>query len=289
MSVQAGADRASNLVRRSGPSMLIGGGLVLALAFFGLVSVIWTPYPSDAMDVLAKLKPPSSAHWFGTDHFGRDLLSLVMGGAWTSFSVGAAAVAVGLVGGVPLGLIAAWRRGGLLSAAIERSSDLIFAFPAILTAVLVTAVYGPGAGNVIAAVGLFNIAVFARVTRGAAISVAARPFVMAAIAIGGTQTAILLRHILPNIAGALIVQGTVQFAIAVLAEAGLSYLGLGIQPPTPSWGRMLADAQTFMFVSSWQPVFPGLAIMLAVLGLNLLGDGLRDLLDPRGRDRRAGR
>lgn len=262
-------------------ALTIGVLLVLSLAAMAILSLAWTPFPLDAMDVLSKLQTPSLAHVFGTDHFGRDTFSLVMGGAWTSLSVGLGAVAVGLLGGIPIGLIAAWHRDGIVAAAIDRSTDLVFAFPALLTAVLVASVHGPGAANVIAAIGLFNIAVFARVTRGAAFSIASRPFVTAAIAIGRSQTAILALHILPNITGVLIVQATVQFAIAILAEAGLGYLGLGVQPPNPSWGRMLADAQTFMFMSPWQAIFPGLAIMLAVLGLNLLGDGLRDHLDPR--------
>lgn len=270
--------------RRAPPANLAVGALLTGLFLLvGLMSLAWTPYPTDTVDVLMKLKPPGAAHWFGTDHFGRDVLSLILGGAWNSISIGLGAVALGLAGGVPMGLIAAMKPDRITAAAIDRSTDLVFAFPALLSAVLLTAVYGPGAVNVVVAVGIFNIAVFARVTRGAAIGVLGRPFVMAATAIGRTRTAILVRHVLPNILAILLVQGTVQFAVAILAEAGLSYLGLGVQPPTPSWGRMLADAQTFMFLSPLQAVFPGATIMLAVLGLNLLGDGLRDLLDPRAK------
>jgi peptide/nickel transport system permease protein len=237
---------------------------------------------------MVRFEGPSLAHPLGTDHFGRDTLSLILGGARTSVAVGLVAVGLGLGLGLPLGLAAALDRGGAIDGAVARTADLIFAFPAVLSAVLITAVYGPGAVNVIVAVGIFNIAIFARVARGAAIGVAAQPFVTAAIAMGRRRSAVALVHVLPNIAGVLIVQATIQFAVAILAEAGLSYLGLGVQPPQPSWGKMLADSQTFMFAHPLQAVFPGLAIMAAVLGLNLLGDGLRDTLDPRLKPMRVG-
>lgn len=273
---------------RRHPSLLIGGAIAaLVLAAAGL-ALVWTPYPIDGVDALNRLKGPSLAHPLGADHFGRDVLSLLMEGALTSVTVGLTAVGLGLGIGAPLGLAAALNRGGLLDSAIARLSDLIFAFPAVLSAVLITAVYGPGAVNAVIAIGIFNIAIFARVARGAAIGVAARPFVTAAAAIGRSRLGVALHHVAPNIAGVLIVQATIQFAVAILAEAGLSYLGLGVQPPQPSWGKMLADAQTFMFTHPLQAVFPGAAIMLAVLGLNLLGDGLRDALDPRLKPLRLG-
>ncbi len=259
-------------------------GLVLLAA---LVSLVWTPWPALEMNIAQKLEGPSAAHWFGTDHFGRDTLSMIMLGARNALAVGLAAVGIGLVLGLPLGLVAAMRRG-LVEGAVMRATDLTFAFPAVLTAVLIAALAGPGGINAIVAVGIFNIAVFARLTRGAALQVMGRPFVKAALAIGKGPWRIAAGHVLPNIAGLLIVQGTVQFAVAILAEAGLSYLGLGVQPPNPSWGRMLNEAQTFMFIAPGQAIFPGLAIALAVLGLNLLGDGLRDLLDPRLRVWRMG-
>ncbi|MBE9555905.1 MAG: ABC transporter permease [Proteobacteria bacterium] len=259
-------------------------GLVLLAA---LVSLVWTPWPALEMNIPAKLRGPSAEHWFGTDHFGRDTLSMIMLGARNALAVGLAAVGIGVGLGLPLGLIAAMRRG-LVEDLVMRATDLTFAFPAVLTAILIAALAGPGGINAIIAVGIFNIAVFARLTRGAALQVMGRPFVKAALAIGKTPWRIAAGHVLPNITGVLIVQGTIQFAVAILAEAGLSYLGLGVQPPNPSWGRMLNEAQTFMFIAPGQAIFPGLAIAMAVLGLNLLGDGLRDLLDPRLRVWRMG-
>lgn len=262
---------------------LLTGGMVLT----ALVSLVWTPYAPEAMNVANRLQGPTADHWLGTDHFGRDTLSMMMVGARNSILVGVIAVGIGLLVGVPLGLAAAMRRGWI-DLILGRFVDLAFAFPAILSAILITALAGPGAVNSMIAIGIFNIAVFARVTRGAALSVQAREFTRAAAALGRDRFAIATRHVLPNIASALIVQATIQFAIAILAEAGLSYLGLGTQPPNPSWGKMLLDAQTFMFLAPWQAVAPGLAIALAVLGLNLLGDGLRDGLDPRIRVLRVG-
>ncbi|MCR9221528.1 MAG: ABC transporter permease [Alphaproteobacteria bacterium] len=273
---------------RRHPSFAIGGALTILMLGAAALAAVWTPHPIDGVDPLARLAAPSLAHPLGADHFGRDVLSLILAGAQTSVTVGLIAVGLGLGVGAPLGLAAAMRRGRPLDAAIGRTTDLIFAFPAVLTAVLIAAVYGPGAINAIVAIGIFNIAVFARVARGAAIGVAARPFVAAAAAIGRTRAQIAVIHVAPNIAGVLIVQATIQFAVAILAEAGLSYLGLGVQPPQPSWGKMLADAQTYMFSHPLQAVFPGLAIMLAVLGLNLFGDGLRDALDPRLKTLRLG-
>jgi peptide/nickel transport system permease protein len=253
-------------------------GLVLTA---GLLSQIWTPYPIDEISILNRLQTPSTTYWLGTDMFGRDIFSRILGGAWTALCVGSSAVILGLAGGVPLGLVAAIHRGGILDDCIARGVDLIFAFPALLTAVLMAAVYGPGSINVIVAAGIFNIAVFARVVRGATLSIIARPFLISAIALGQPRRKVILKHVLPNIAGGVAVQATVQFSIAILIEAGLSFLGLGARPPTPSWGKMLADAQTLIYIDPMQAIFPGLAILVAVLGLNLLGDGLRDLLDPR--------
>lgn len=262
------------------PNFIMGAVLTLLLAGMALVSLVWTQYPPDAMRIAIRLQPPSATHWLGTDHFGRDILSMIMVGARNSLAVGAVAIGTGIAVGVPLGLAAA-SFGGWTDEAVGRLTDLTFAFPAILTAILITALLGPGAINAILAIGIFNIAVFARVTRGAARQVAAREFVRAAAALGRGPVSITLVHVLPNISGTLIVQATISFAIAILAEAGLSYLGLGIQPPAPSWGKMLNEAQTFMLLRPTLAIFPGLAIALSVLGLNLLGDGLRDLLDPR--------
>jgi peptide/nickel transport system permease protein len=215
------------------------------------------------------------------------VLSRIMVGAQTSITVGLIAVTIGLSLGVALGAWAA-ARGGWVDEVLSRTSDLIFAFPAVLIAILITSVLGASAQNAILAIAIFNIPVFARVTRGAALSMWGRDFIRAATAMGQGPLGITLRHVLPNIASVLIVQATIQFAVAILAEAGLSYLGLGAQPPVPSWGRMLRDAQTYIFQAPELAVWPGLAIALAVLGLNMLGDGLRDLLDPRLRLLRVG-
>ena len=264
-------------------------GLVLCLVFIGMavVSLAWTPFPPNAISIPQKLQGPGALHWLGTDQLGRDTLSRIMVGARTSVAVGVVAVVIGLVIGVPLGLWAAARRGWT-DEILGRTVDLTFAFPAILSAILITALLGPGAVNAILAIGIFNIAVFARVARGAALVVYGRDFVRAAQSLGRSRLDIALRHVLPNMANALIVQATIQFAIAILAEAALGYLGLGTQPPQASWGKMLLDAQTLLAQAPLQAVFPGLAIAVAVLGLNLIGDGLRDLLDPRMKVGRLG-
>jgi peptide/nickel transport system permease protein len=203
-----------------------------------------------------------------------------MAGARNSIAVALVAVGIGIALGVPLGALAA-ARGGLIDEALMRASDFTFAFPALLSAIMITALMGPGAINSIIAIGIFNIPVFARLTRGGALMIWQREFILAARVAGKGQTRITLEHVLPNIASLLIVQATIQFALAILADAGLSYLGLGTQPPNPSWGKMLNEAQTFMHLAPYLAIFPGLAITLTVLGLNLLGDGLRDVLDPR--------
>jgi peptide/nickel transport system permease protein len=261
-------------------SLLLGGAVTLAMLAVAVLSLVWTPYPPTAIDILHRLAPPSAAHPFGTDSLGRDVLSMIMSGAQSSLSVAVIAVVVGAGLGVPLGGLAA-ARGGWIDDAVMRACDLAFAFPALLTAVMITALAGPGAGNAMLAIGIFNIPVFARVTRGSARGVWTRDFVLAARTAGRGDAAITAAHVLPNIAAVLLVQITIQFALAIVADAGLAYVGLGVQPPQPSWGRMLNDAQTFIWKAPFLAVFPGLAITLAVLGLNLLGDGLQDLLDPR--------
>ena len=261
-------------------SLILGGAVTLAMLAVALLSLVWTPYSPTAMDFLHKLAPPSAAHPFGTDSFGRDVLSMIMAGAQSSLSVALIAVGVGAGIGIPLGALAAARRG-VVDDVVMRGCDLAFAFPALLTAVMITALAGPGATNAMLAIGIFNIPVFARVTRGAAQGIWAREFVLAARTAGRGDTAISVIHVLPNIAAVLMVQATIQFALAIVADAGLSYVGLGVQPPQPSWGRMLNEAQTFIWRAPLLAVFPGVAITLAVLGLNLLGDGMQDLLDPR--------
>lgn len=262
-------------------NLVIGGVLSALFLIAALISFIWTPYNVETLTISNKLQPVSALHWFGTDHFGRDIFSMIMVGARTSIAVALVAVGIGISIGVPLGLAAAARRGGLLDEMIMRVNDLIFAFPSLVIAILITAVFGPSAMNAIIAIGVFNIPVFARLSRGAALSLWSRDFVMAAQVAGKGKARISLEHILPNIGNLLIVQGTIQFSLGILAEAGLSYVSLGTQPPTPSWGRMLAESQTLIYSNPMIAVYPGMAIILTVLGLNLMGDGMRDLLDPR--------
>lgn len=261
-------------------SFAAGGALVALLMLGAAVSLLWTPADPAAIDVPNKLASPSAAHWLGTDSLGRDVFSMLLVGAQNSIAAGVIAVGIGLGIGVPLGCLASARRG-LTERLILRAADFTFAFPALLSAIMLTALHGPGLVVSIVAIGVFNIPVFVRLTRASANAVWAREHVAAARALGLGNAAILRRHVLPNIAGILIVQATTQFAIAILAEAALSYLGLGTQPPRPSWGRMLSEAQTQLFQAPQLAIYPGVAIALSVLGLNLMGDGLRDWLDPR--------
>jgi len=261
-------------------SFLVGAVLVAGLFAAAALSLVWTPHSPFDLDVPGKLGAPSAAHWLGTDSLGRDVGSLLLVGAQNSIAVGFIAVGIGVVFGVALGLLASARRGWI-EEAVMRFADFTFAFPALLSAIMLTALYGPGLVISIVAIGIFNIPVFARIARASANAIWARDFVLAARACGKGRFRITLEHVLPNIASILIVQATTQFAIAILAEAALSYLGLGTQPPRPSWGRMLNEAQSQMFQAPLLAVFPGLAIALSVLGLNLMGDGLRDLLDPK--------
>jgi peptide/nickel transport system permease protein len=266
-------------------SFMVGFAITAAIAAMALTSFVWTPYDVTKLVVENRMQPPSAIHIFGTDHFGRDVFSMIMVGARNSIAVALVAVGIGMGLGVPLGCLAA-ARGGVLDDMVMRFNDLVFAFPALLSAVMITAVFGPGAVNAIIAIGIFNIPVFARVARAGALAIWPREFILAARAAGKGKTLITIEHILPNIATMLLVQGTIQFALGILAEAGLSYVGLGAQPPMPSWGRMLFDAQTRMMVAPSLALFPGLAIMITVLGLNLLGDGVSDALDPKLRRRR---
>jgi len=261
-------------------SFVIGIILSFIMLFTGVVSLFWTPYSVELLDIPRKLQGASTAHWLGTDHFGRDVFSMLMVGAWNSMLVSVFAIGFGAGIGVPLGALAAGKRGWV-EETVMRFNDFAFAFPAVLTAVMLSAVYGPGTINSVLAIGIFNIPVFARITRGSALSIYKREFILAARTSGKGEIRIAMEHILPNVASVLIVHGTIQFALGILAEAGLSYLGLGTQPPMPSWGKMLSESQTMMFFAPQLAILPGLAIVLTVLGLNLLGDGLRDILDPR--------
>jgi peptide/nickel transport system permease protein len=265
---------------RRNPSFMIGLVLSVLLVLAAGLSFVWTPFNPYEVDMALKLRAPDAHHWLGTDPYGRDVVSQLLVGARASIVVGVVAVGIGLVIGTAFGLLASARRGWV-EELIMRVSDFAFAFPAILSAIMMTAVFGPGMVNAIIAIGIYNIPTFARITRASANAVWGREYVLAARACGKGRLSITLEHVLPNILSVLIVQATIRFAIAILAEAALSYLGLGTQPPQPSWGRMLSEAQTLMFQAPLLAVFPGVAIALAVMGLNLLGDGLRDLFDPR--------
>ncbi len=267
-------------------SMILGGALSLLLIGAALLSLLWTPYNFELLDIPNKLQTPSAAHWLGTDHLGRDILSMIMAGARTSLGVAMLAVVIGLVFGIPLGLLAAARSGSWLDELIMRGNDVVFAFPLLAMAILITAVVGPSAMNAIVAFGIFNIPVFARTVRGGALSLWEREFILAARVSGKSSLRISFEHVLPNLINLLIVQGTIQFALGIQVEAALSFVGLGVQPPVPSLGRMLADSQTLVTLAPHLAIFPGLAIILIVLGLNLFGDGLRDWLDPRLRAKR---
>ena len=264
----------------SHPSLVIGLAATLVFLALGLLSLAWTPYPIEQIDIPRRYLAPSAAHWLGTDNLGRDMLSLVMAGTWTSFLVAAVAVAIGVGVGVPLGLAAAaW--GGAVEWLVLRLTDFVFAFPAVIVAILITTLLGPSAVNAIIAIGIFNIPVFARVARGGALSIATLDFVAAGRLAGLGNVLIAWRHLLPNIMSLIIVQGTIQMSLGILAEAGLSYIGLGTQPPETSLGLMLREAQQVFLIHPWLTLVPGLSIVLIVIALNIAGDGLRDAIDPR--------
>jgi peptide/nickel transport system permease protein len=273
------AARQGSAPRRAG--FMLGAAITAVFAGVAVVAQFWTPYDPAALSIFDKLQAPNPRHWFGTDQLGRDVLSMIMAGAGNSVGVASLAVIIGAFIGVPLGLAAAARRG-VIDELIMRGNDLIFAFPALLLAILITAVFGPGAVNAIIAIGIFNIPVFARVTRGGALQLWTRDYTLAARVAGKGPVRISFEHILPNLVGLLAVQGTIQFSLGVIAEAGLSYVGLGAQPPASSWGRMLNEAQTLTALAPTLALFPGAAVLLFVLGLNLLGDGLRNRSE-RGR------
>jgi peptide/nickel transport system permease protein len=268
-------------MRRPLPHTLVWGGVAVTLVILaGLVSNVWTPADPLHVDVSARFRPPASDALLGTDQLGRDELSRLMAGAFNTLKVGIATVVIAMGLGVPLGAVAALR-GGVVEDASMRLSDVLLAFPALLLAMLFAAVFQPSTVTAMAAIGIALVPVFARVVRGAGLQVLQQDFVTVARTYGSGGVSIVLRHVLPNISSVLIVQATVAFAIAILAEAALSYLGLGTPPPAPSWGRMLSESQTFLNQAPLLAFWPGLCIALSVLGFNLVGDGLRDLLDPK--------
>ncbi len=267
-------------MKRRPVNLIFGAALVALVTGAALLSLVWTPHDPVALNVANRFAPASATHWLGTDQLGRDVASMLMAGARTSVAVAFVAVVLGALAGVVLGLTAA-ALGGLVDDAIMRLADFGFAFPALLFAIMLAAVFGPSLTNAVIAIAFVNVPTFARVARAAAHQVWTRGYVLAARAAGRGRLAITLDHVIPNIAAPVIVQATIEFAIGILAEAALSYLGLGVQPPVPSWGRMLAEAQTLLFLAPHLAIWPGLCIMAAVMGFNLLGDGLRDAADPR--------
>ena len=268
-------------MRRAG--LWIGIVLVALVILAALVSLVWTPYDPLQVQPTQTLQTAGWPHLLGTDGFGIDILSRLLIGARTTVFVGVVAVSLAALGGVPLGVLAGMR-GGWVSEIVLRVSDILYAFPALLLAILLAAAVGASTLTAMAAIGIASIPAFARVARAATLIVMTQDYILAARASGTSRWTISVRHVLPNIAAVLGVQASVSFGIAILAEAALSYLGLATPPPTPTWGRMLHDAQTYIFTSPIQALWPGLAIALSVLGLNLLGDGLRDHLDPRLRE-----
>jgi peptide/nickel transport system permease protein len=262
------------------PPLTIGAALFGTIVFVAVLSFVWLPYDPLTIDIPHRLLPPSLAHPFGTDAYGRDVLSNVIAGGRVSLAVAFFATLLGAGAGVPVGLLAAAARGPI-DEGLARVNDVVFAFPALLIAALMASIAGPGAIDAVAAIGIFNIPVFARVTRAAAIGQLQRDYVPAAIAAGKTRAQIVWEHVLPNLLPGLLVLAAIQFSVAILAEAGLAYVGLGAQPPAPDWGRMLEAAQTLIATAPWLAIFPGLAILLTALALNLLSDGFRELLDPR--------
>lgn len=264
--------------------LAVAAALVLALVVLAaLLGPVLAPYdPVGGVDIDGRLTSPSPAHPFGTDELGRDVLSRVLVGARLSLLVAAASVLVALVAGVTIGLVAGFY-GGAADAVAMRAMDTLFAFPAILLAIAILAVRGPGITNAIVAIAIVYTPIFARVTRAAVLRVREEVYIRAIRSLGAGDLRLLLRHVLPNALGPIIVQTSLSLAFALLTEAALSFLGLGVQPPTPSWGRMLIEARGFVTQAWWMGVFPGLAIFVTVLSCNLLGDALRDVLDPRQR------
>jgi len=258
----------------------LGLAITALLLLTAAVSLVYTPRDPLEMSMEARLEGPSESHPLGTDQFGRDLLSRIMVGSETSILVGVIAVGIGMGLGVFLGMLSGYF-GGWLDETFMRLMDAVQGFPAILSALLITAAFKPSVVISMVAIGVAFLPVFARLTRASFLELRDREFVLAARALGTGDAALIGRHILPNTLAPLIVQATISFPVAILAEAALSYLGLGTQPPHPSWGLMLREAQAFLGLSPWFAIFPGTAIALTVLGFNLLGDGLRDLLDPK--------
>lgn len=260
--------------------VMIGLLLGLLFAVMAAVPAIFTPYGPYGMDMAASMSGPSADHWQGTDSFGRDIWSRVVYGARTTLGIAVASVGLAVVIGATLGIVAGYA-AGRTDQVLGRVMDVFFGFPPLLLAIVVAGVLGPSVRNAILAIAVVNVPVFFRVARGPSLAEREKEYIQAAVAIGVPSLRVLLRHLLPNIVAPVIVQVAVTLSYAILIEASLSYLGLGVQPPNPSWGSILNEGRPYLEFAPWISVFPGLTIMLAVLGFNLLGDGLRDLWDPR--------
>lgn len=269
------------LVRlRRSRSAVLGGALLAGLIAAALAAPLLTPYEPLTMNPVDRLQPPNARHIFGTDVFGRDLATRILFGSRISLQTGLISVTIAILIGVPMGLVSGFY-GGLVDRLLMRVVDLMLTFPGILLALIIIAILGPNLLNAMLAVGISASPTYARVVRAAVLSAKAQVYVEAARAIGCANVRIMVRHILPNTIAPIIVLGTLGIAGALIAAAALSYLGLGAQPPAPEWGALLSEGRNYLRVAWWITTFPGLAIMLAVLSINLLGDGLRDALDPR--------
>jgi peptide/nickel transport system permease protein len=268
------------MASRARGALITGVVLIGVVVLAALVSFFWTPHDPVKVDAAARLLGPTADHVFGTDKFGRDVASQIMVGARTTLYVGVVAVGVAAVLGTPLGVLAGMAKSWP-GEFVMRVNDLVLAFPALLLAIMFGAVFGADTLTAMVAIGIATIPSFARIARSGTLQVMSTEYVLAARSGGRSRPFIARRHVLPNIAGLVIVQSSVSFAIAVLSEAALSFLGFGTRPPTPSWGRMLQESQELLAVQPRLALVPGVAIAIAVLGFNLLGDGLRDRLDPR--------
>ncbi len=264
-------------------SFMIGFVIILNFLALGATSFFWTPYDITQVNIANKLVFPGAEHWFGTDALGRDIFSMIMVGARVSILVALASVGIGCCIGIPLGLLSSAYYGGLVDEIIMRITDVVFAFPALITAMMILAVFEPGVTNIIVAISIFNIPVFSKLVRNAALPLWQSNYVLVAIMSGKGRMRIACEHILPNTLNVLIVQGAIQFSVGLLAEVGFAYLGLGVQPPLSSWGRMLSEAQTMIYFSPHLVFFPGIAIILSVFSFNLMGDGLRDIFDMKSK------
>ena len=279
--LESPAGRAWRRLKARSPAM-VGLVMIVCLVVLAVFAPEIAPYDVIKQNYLLVRKAPSAAHWFGTDEVGRDILTRVIWGARASLSAGVISVGIAISIGVPLGLIAGYR-GGFIDALISRFTDAMLACPFLILAIALAAFLGPSLGNAMIAIGITATPLFVRLTRGQTLAIRNEDYIEAARAVGNPVWRIALRHILPNVLPALLVQATLTIATAIIAEASLSFLGLGQQPPLPSWGSMLNVAQRFLGNAPWMAIWPGLAIFVSVISFNLLGDGLRDALDPRSR------